>query len=122
MPRCMRSDGAGILPSEVICFMRLGVKAILCILLMLLAVWSLAAVLGSIGAIPVSGPAEEDGYLLREYEGYVAVWYPAEATYPAMITDISTGDLPLTDRVELRGGIPAADRDEVMRLLEDFAA
>ena len=102
--------------------MRIGAKLVLCAILLLLAAWSVLSVLGSIGAIPASAPAEEDSYLLREYEGYVAVWYPAEATYPAMITDIRTGDLPLSDRAELRGGIPAADRDEVMRLLEDFAA
>jgi len=99
------------------------VKVIFCVLLMLLAAWSAAAVLGSIGVLPVSAPAEEpDGYLLGEYEGYVAVWYPAGAGAPAMITEIRAGDLPLSDRAELRGGIPAADRDEVMRLLEDFAA
>lgn len=104
--------------------MRLRVKVILCALLMALAAWSLFSVLGSIGAIPVSAQAaaQEGGYLVREYEGYAAVWYPAEATHPAMITDIRAADLPLSDRIALRDGIPAADRDEVMRLLEDFAA
>lgn len=104
--------------------MRIGVKLALCAILLLLAAWSAASVLGSIGALPVSADAaqEDGGYLLGEYEGWVAVWYPAGANVPAMITDIRTGDLPLSDRVELRDGIPAADRDEVMRLLEDFAA
>ena len=104
--------------------MRIGLKLMLCVLLMLFAAWSLLSVLGSIGVLPASAPAEteEDGYLIREYDGFVAVWYPAQANYPAMITEIRTGDLPLTDRAGLRDGIPAADRDEVMRLLEDFAA
>ena len=103
--------------------MRIAVKIALCALLMLLAAWSLLAVLDSIGAVPASAQGQEDdGYMIREYEGYVAVWYPAQANYPAMITEIRTGDLPLTDRVGLRDGIPASDRDEVMRLLEDFAA
>ena len=102
--------------------MRIGIKLALCGLLALLAVWSLLTVLGGIGVLPAGAPAEDDGYRVGEYDGYVAVWYPAEADYPAMITEIRTGDLPLTDRVGLRDGIQAADRDEVMRLLEDFAA
>ena len=103
--------------------MKIGWKLALCGVLLLLAAWSLASVMGSMGVIPASAPAEaEDGYLLREYEGYVAVWYPAGANYPAMITEIRTLDLPLPDRAALRDGIHAADRDEVMRLLEDFAA
>lgn len=103
--------------------MKIGIKLILCVILLLFAAWSLASVLGSIGALPASAEAEEaDGYLLREYEGYVAVWYPAQANYPAMITEIRTDSLPLFDRAALRDGIPAADRDEVMRLLEDFAS
>lgn len=103
--------------------MKIRLKLILCAALMLLAAWSLTSVLGSIGALPASAAGEDaEDYLLGEYEGYVAVWYPAQASIPAMITDISARDLPLQDRVELREGIPAADRDEVMRLLEDFAA
>ena len=78
--------------------------------------------LGRIGVLPASAPEAEDRYLVGEYEGYIAVWYPAEATSPAMVTDIRADSLPLNERVELRGGVPAADRDEVMRLLEDFAA
>ena len=102
--------------------MRIGWKIALCGILLLLAAWSVASVMGGMGVMPVSAPTEEDGYLLREHEGYVAVWYPAQANYPAMITEIRAADLPLPDRAALREGIPAADRDDVMRLLEDFAA
>ena len=101
--------------------MRIWWKLALCLALMLLAAWSLTTVLGSIGALPASSTPREE-YLVRDYEGYVAVWYPADAVIPAMVTEIRTEELPLTDRVELRDGIPAVDRDEVMRLLEDFAA
>ena len=90
---CMRSAGRGHNPLEVMP-VRMKVKVIFCILLMLLAAWSAAVVLGSIGVLPVSAPeAEPDGYLLGEYEGYVAVWYPAGAGAPAMITEIRAGDL-----------------------------
>lgn len=102
---------------------RLRWKLAVGMLLAVFAALSLVSVLGSLGALPTSAPAAEDeGYLLREYEGYVAVWYPAGATSPAMVTDIRTSDLPLADRAELREGVPAADRGAVMRLLEDFAA
>ena len=103
--------------------MRLGWKLTLLGILLLLAAWSLTSVLGSMGIVPVSASAEEEeGYLLGEYEGCVAVWYPAGAGVPAMVTEIRVSDLPLPDRVALRDGIPAADRDEVMGLMEDFAA
>lgn len=102
--------------------MRIGWKLVFFLALLLLAAWSLVSVLGSMGVLPVSAPEEAEGYLLREYEGYLAVYYPASSDYPAMITEVRTRDLPLPDRAALQEGIPAADRNEVMRLLEDFAA
>ncbi len=101
--------------------MRMRWKLIFCAALLLLAVWSLTSVLGQIGVLPASArPEAEDTYLLREYEGYVAVWYPAGAEHPAMITETRTDSLPPSDRAALRAGIPAADREEMARLLDDL--
>lgn len=100
--------------------MKTGIKIVLCMALAVFALMSLASVLGSIGALPAS--AEGGAYLLREYEGYVAVYHPAEAETPSTVTDIRIDDLPESDRTELAGGILAPDHDTAVRLLEDYGA
>lgn len=97
------------------------IKVALCILLAAAAVMSLAAVLGGIGALDAAA-AEEDAYLLREYDGYIGVYYPAEAEEPTTVTDIRVSDLPLADRLALSGGVGAEDYSAVIRLLEDYGA
>ena len=71
---------------------------------------------------PRAAAAEEQDYLLREYEGYIGIYYPAESEYPTTVTNIRVRDLPLTDRVELAAGIGAEDYGSVIQLLEDFGA
>lgn len=100
--------------------MKVKMRILLCVLLAVLAAISLAAVLGSI--LPSAAAAEEDVYLLREYEGCIGVYYPAGAAEPTTVTGIRVKDLPLQDRLELAGGIGAADYAAVVRLLEDFGA
>lgn len=100
--------------------MKLRVKVALCIMLAVFAAMSLAAVLESLGAIPASGGGE--GYLLREYGGYIAVFRPPEAVSPAYVTEIRVRDLPLGDRTELASGVTASDGAAVARLLEDYGA
>lgn len=96
------------------------VKIALCIALALLAAVSLAAVLGSLGALPAD--AVGDGYLLREVDGRVGVYYPADAAEPARITDIRVADLPTGDRMALAAGVRVSDEDAAARLLEDYGA
>lgn len=95
-------------------------KVLFCVLLAVFALVSLATVLGRLGVVPVSAPA--DSYLLREYEGCIGVYYPADAAYPTMITDIRVRDLPLADRFELINGVGASDYGAVVRLLEDYGS
>lgn len=101
-------------------YMKLRVKIALCIALALFAAVSLAAVLGSLGAIPAS--AEGEAYLLRECDGYIAVYYPADAAEPRQITNIRVAELPMEDREALRGGVSASDDEALARLLEDYGA
>lgn len=100
--------------------MKLRVKLALCIALAVFAAVSLAAVLGSIGAIPAS--TDGGDYLLRAMDGYVAVYYPADAEEPTEITDIRVADLPAEDRQALLSGVSATDRAALSRLLEDYGA
>lgn len=100
--------------------MKRKVKIILCLVLTLFAAASLAAVLGSLGALPAG--AMEQTYLLREQDGRICVFYPADAEEPAMVTDIRVRDLPLGDRLELTAGVSVSDYGAVARLLEDYGA
>ncbi|MCD7769841.1 MAG: hypothetical protein LUH36_07010 [Oscillospiraceae bacterium] len=104
--------------------MRARIKIILCLLLALFAIISLGAVLAGLGLLPeedVSASAEQ-GYLLREWNGYVGVFCPPDAESPVMITDIPVRALPISDRLSLAGGIGAEDYGSVIRLLEDFGS
>lgn len=100
--------------------MKQNVKIALCAALAVFAALCLGAVLLSFGARPADAAGER--YLLREMDGRVAVFYPADAGEPAMITDIRLRDLPLGDRLELTAGVSVSDYTAVARLLEDYGA
>ena len=100
--------------------MKRNVKIALCILLMVFACASLAVVLGSLGVLPAG--AMGPGYLLKDVDGRIGVYYPADAEKPTMLTDVLVRDLPLGDRVELTNGIRVSDYGAVARLLEDYGA
>ena len=91
--------------------MKLKAKLALCALLMLFAVLCLGAVMASLGVLPASGG--DQTYLLREWDGYIGVFFPADADRPASVTGIRVADLPPGDRIELRAGV-AADRKSVV--------
>ena len=100
--------------------MKTRMKIALCLLLALFALVSLTAVLGGLGVIPAV--AASDAYMLREYDGYIGVYYPAESEAPTTVTRIRVGGLPLPDRLALKSGVTAQDYDAVVRLLEDYGA
>lgn len=101
-------------------------------------VLALAAVITAASAINgITGPAgaaqepesgiiwpqdvENAQFILREYDGCVAVFAAGENT-PITMTDISVRTLREADRALLNAGLPAADRDEVLTLLEDLGS
>ncbi len=100
--------------------MKLKVKITLCALLALFAVLCLGAVLSGLGVIPAA--ATEQTYLLREWNGYIGIFCPADAPRPSTVTDIRVADLPLGDRLELKAGIGVTDYRAAAQLLEDYGA
>ena len=100
--------------------MKQNTKIVLCILLLVFACASLAVVLGSLGVLPAG--AMGPGYLLKDVDGRIGVYYPSDAETPTMLTDVLVRDLPLGDRVELTNGIRVSDYGAVARLLEDYGA
>ncbi len=60
-------------------------------------------------------------YLLREKDGFVAVYRSGERS-PLRMTDIETPLLRRADRAMLEKGIPAEDLRELLSLLEDLGS
>lgn len=63
---------------------------------------------------------EASSYILREYNGRLAVFENKE-DIPEEILDVSISIFPENDIIKLREGITAESRDELMRLIEDFS-
>ena len=89
--------------------------------LMVFAGMSAMAVLGDLGVLDASA-AEENVYALRDYGGHVAVFCPAEAQEPILVTDISVETLPAGDRRDLQNGLGAGDYEEMIAILEGLSS
>jgi len=75
-----------------------------------------------VSVAPSSDPAASNPpamYMLREYDGHIAIFL-AEEQSPFEILDILTESLPRSDRDALKSGIPAANEEELHRLIEDY--
>lgn len=66
-----------------------------------------------------SASTSQSGYLLREYEGKIAL-YVLPSDTPEEIYDIYVSLLPETDIARLQKGIPADTRAEAEAYLADF--
>ena len=65
--------------------------------------------------------AAKQGYCLRDWQGYIAVFEDGRQT-PKTVTDIPTETLNNVDREKLRTGIEAGTREELLSLLEDLSS
>ena len=100
--------------------LRWKMKILLCGVLVIFAGLSVAAVLSDLGVLSASA-AGEGAYMLRAYEGYVAVFCPPEIESPAMLTDIRVENLPAGDRRDLENGLPAEDYEQMLAMLEGLS-
>lgn len=110
--------------------MKWKVKASICSALILFAVLSVTAVAGQLDRI-MPGEAQmaslldgddEIHYVLREQDGFVAIFQEGFGDEPAVVTDIEAKTLRQVDRELLRLGIPVKNREELMMLLEDLGS
>ena len=62
------------------------------------------------------------GFVLRESDGHVAIYYADFDRTPAIVTEIEVRLLPSADRALLAGGLPVETREELMILLEDLGS
>lgn len=80
-----------------------------------------ACAVTAIAASGTESPARE-GFLLKAYEGHVAVFEPGCGKDPAFITGIELDSLTQADRALLEAGLSAASQPELAALLEDLGS
>lgn len=65
--------------------------------------------------------AQPDGYVVRDCDGFVGVYYIGEDS-PAVITEIPLENLREYDRELVISSFEVQSRDELMRILEDLGS
>lgn len=70
---------------------------------------------------PQSSSQTEQFYILKEYEGKIAV-FSSDSDKPIKITNASVSKLPQSDQQNLKAGIQVQNQKELNRLLEDFCS
>ena len=67
----------------------------------------------------IASSEREPAYILREWDGYIAVFIEGECE-PQMILEQQVRFLPDIDRLHLREGINVSSRAELAALIEDY--
>lgn len=70
----------------------------------------------------LSGEAEQASFVLRAQAGRIAVYPNRRGASPERVTAIELSTLRAADRAMLQHGIPAADRQSLLQLLEDLGS
>lgn len=66
--------------------------------------------------------ADEICYVLRDYEGYVAVFVENDPDIPMTVTDIQVDTLRELDRETLRTGLKVRSQERLLMMLEDLGS
>lgn len=61
-------------------------------------------------------------YIMREYEGRIAIFSADNDTEPEMVLDTMVKFLPDTDQGQMREGIKVRDYKELVSLIEDYVS
>lgn len=69
-----------------------------------------------------SSREESAKFFLKNCDGFVAVYAGTKGRTPETVTSIEISSLRGADRAMLERGIPVADRQELLELLEDFGS
>ncbi|MDR1117038.1 MAG: BofC C-terminal domain-containing protein [Oscillospiraceae bacterium] len=63
---------------------------------------------------------EDIVYILKEYNGLVAIYFGGAEGEPGIITEITVSKLRRTDAESLRAGIEVAGAEELAKIIEDL--
>jgi len=69
---------------------------------------------------PLPNEYEQVGYILRIYDGFLAVFHQDNPHVPYYKTDVHADTLPVYDRMQLESGITVDDRVSLQKLLDDY--
>ncbi len=64
----------------------------------------------------------ETCYVLRDYEGYVAIYVENDPSCPMTVTDIQVSTLRELDKTLLETGLKIYSREKLMMMLEDLGS
>jgi len=67
-------------------------------------------------------PGSENSYVLRDFEGFVAVYVETEPNTPVTVTDIQVSTLREFDRLLLQTGMRVQSHERLVMILEDLGS
>lgn len=70
----------------------------------------------------VSESTPEDGFVISDHDGYIAIFTAGDTETPITVTDIEVSTLRECDRMLLERGVEISSREELLMLLEDFGS
>ncbi|WP_458862381.1 BofC C-terminal domain-containing protein [Acidaminobacterium chupaoyuni] len=73
----------------------------------------------TVSSVPLQ---ESPLYILRDYNGKIAVFPSFDAQTPNFVTDFDVAALPQQDRQYLAEGIPLKTAEELQQILEDYGS
>lgn len=73
-------------------------------------------------AVACMAQSGENNYVLREYEGYVAIFVENDPSCPMTVTDIPVSTLRALDKMLLQTGMKITSKERLMMTLEDLGS
>ena len=96
--------------------MKLGIRITVCVMMMAIALTMVVFTLADFRE------AAENGYILGESDGNIAVFRAGSMREPIAVTDIELGSLRSSDRDKILAGLHAPDEEQLQQLLEDLGS
>jgi len=96
--------------------MKIGIRITVCIMMMAIALTMVVFTVADFRE------AENEGYVLGEVDGNIAVFRPGRRGEPLAVTDIELGSLRSSDREKIIAGLHASGDAELQQLLEDLGS
>ena len=104
---------------------KMAIIGVLCLFTVFLAAFVIVDfVKANDGGEAVTAMAEsgETCYVLRDYEGYVAIFVENDPTCPMTVTDIQVSTLRALDKTLLETGMKIYSRERLIMTLEDIGS
>lgn len=86
------------------------------------AVADLSKAESDVEAVECMAESSGSNYVLRDYEGYVAIFVENDPTCPMTVTDIPVSTLRDLDKMLLQTGMKISSRERLMMTLEDLGS